>query len=155
MSAVLKMVVEAPRLYSRQQRAPADVIAIQHVGIHADLEAWGQYCRDRYESGTCASAEKFHDETGGRQVRAPQVALPENPRHRQVDKVVRHMRMQMPQHGEALRLFYAGEMQRRLMYVRASPHRICIVLHLRFEDFPGVMFYARAATINLLRRLAL
>lgn len=132
------------RLYSKQERIPVDVIAPQHSDLHADLERWGAWNRERYEQGTCESIEKNFDETGGRQVKRTQIALPVNPRHGQLDRVVRLMQMRVPQHGGTIKLFYAK---------RKSPLTICHVMVLRFEDFPTWMFDCRAMVENILRRL--
>lgn len=156
---------DEPRLYSRQERVPADVVATQHRELHGNLEAWGRWCREAYQAKTCDSIEgDFEGGAGGREAKAPQITLPENPLHRQIDRVVRHMRMHMNKHGEGIKMYYVGilpnERRRRqrrntfnaLRYEPCSPTTICVVLHLRFEEFPDFMLYARAAVLNLLRR---
>lgn len=159
---------EEPRLYSNQQRGPVDVVASQHLVIHLELEAFGRWSREKYQPGTCDSIEsRFDPGEGGRKVRPPVVSLPENERHRQIDTVVRHMRMHLSQHGEAIKLYYVGALpeerrrapgeQRRApvlmaQYIRLSPRAICRVLHLHWSNFGNLMFDARSAVINLLRR---
>jgi len=133
---------DEPRLYSRQQRTPVDVIAPQHIEIHVDLERWGAWNRERKQQGTCSSVESEYDSSGGRETKRSTVSLPANPRHGQIDRVVRQMRMRVPQHGETVTLFYAK---------RRSPLDICHVMLLRFEDLPKWMFDCRAMVINLLR----
>lgn len=145
MNAVLKMTDEAPRLYSKQQRVPADVVAPQHIEIHADLERWGQWNRDRYEPGTCASAEKKYDNTGGRETKKATVALPQNPQLRLIDRTLRHMAMRVPPHAECLKLFYVK---------RSTPFVICRALVIRWEDFPTWMFDCRAMVINVMKQIS-
>lgn len=169
MRAALAMMIEeqddqAPRLYSRQERAPIDMVAEQHLVIHGDLDAFGRWSRERYEQGECGSLEHNFDNTGGRAPSEAVVSLPENPRHHQIDRVVRAMRMGMhgvclPNHGEAIRMYYVGALprggsrRRGMVYERCAPKTICHVLHLRYEDFAPFMFDCRAAVLNLLRRL--
>lgn len=176
---------EAPRLYTRQPRGPVDEIAPQHVGIHDELETFGRWCREKLRAGTCESVEKnFDPGEGGRKVRLPTITLPENPRLRQLDRVLRHMQMDLPQHGEALKMYYVGRLppQERachwcgremswpcrnqvdsvacggkkppppFQYVRAKPNVICRELHLHWSNFENLMFDARCAVVNLLRR---
>lgn len=144
---------EEPRLYTRQPRGPVDQVAPQHVAIHAELEAWGRWSRDKYQQGTCDSVEKrFDPGEGGRKVRPPSMpALPENPQYRQLDRVVRHMRMWLNQHGEAVVLYYVGQLYRG-RNVPCEPRIICRMLHIHWTMFGPLMFDSRAAVINLLRR---
>lgn len=135
-------IIDEVRLYSRQHRTPVDVIAPQHVELHADLERWGTWNRERYQQGTCESFEKNFDETGGRHVKRTHISLPVNPMHAKLDRVVRLMQMRVPQHGETVKLFYAK---------RRSPLMICHAMVLRFEDFPTWMFDCRSMALNLLR----
>lgn len=156
MNAVLAMVDEGVRLYSRQPRMPADVVEDRHVVVHGDLSAYGRWCRNKYTPGTCESIEGRFEETGAREAKQPQIALPENPRLRQIDRVVRHLRMWMPAHGEAIRMYYVGAMRRDkrlgIQYEPASPKTICRVLNVRYETFAPFMATARDAVLNLLRR---
>jgi hypothetical protein len=150
---------DQPRLYSRQTKGPQDVVAPQHQEIHAELDSWGRWCRERYVPGECASIEHRFDNTGGRSTKAAVISLPENPMYRRIDKVVRHMRMNMPDHGEALVLYYAGDlfqpkkMATGLIYIRCSAQQICRKLHLHWSHFEGHMTYSRAALVNLMRRM--
>ena len=162
--AILAAMEETPRLYSRPgERTAIDVVAEQHQGLHFELEAWGRWNREKHQPNTALSMEGNWDPgEGGRDSRGAQLSLPENMRHHQLDKVVRYMRMYMCDHGEALKMFYAGVLRKELpkderlanglLYGRLSPKTICRILHLRFELFPGHMFYARAAVLNLLRQ---
>lgn len=155
---------EEPRLYSKPQRAPIDEVAPQHAQIHVELEAWGRWSREKYQPGTCDSIEsRFDPGEGGRKVRPPTVSLPENDRHRQIDQVVRYMRMHLVQHGEALKMYYVGVLpgdrprdpKRPVLaaqYIRCSPKAICRALHLHWSNFDNLMFDSRAALLNLLRR---
>lgn len=155
MNALLAMTAEdGPRLYSKPVRAPLDVVAEQHQLIHVELEAYGLWCRRRYEPKTCESIEgRFDPGEGGRKTKAPLVALPDNPRHRQIDRVIRYMRMHLNRHGEAILMYYVGvKNPRRVVEERCSPRTICRALHMRWEDFDALMFDARAAVLNLLRR---
>jgi hypothetical protein len=155
---------EEPRLYSRQSKRPQDVVAPQHQEIHAELDSWGRWCRERYVPGECSSIEHNFDnrEGGYREPKAPLITLPENPMRRKIDKVVRHMRMNMNAHGEALVLYYAGKLfepkkpkavRVGLIYIRCSPQQICRDLHLHWSHFEGHMTYSRAALVNLMRRM--
>jgi len=150
---------EEPRLYSKPAIAPIDdSIAPQHQTLHMDLESYGRWCREKYQPGTCESIEgRFDPGEGGRKSKDAQVSLPENPMYRRLDKVIRHMRMQMPDHGEALKLYYVGRpvgMREGpgVVYVRCSPRVICRILHRHWSTFGQFMFDSRAAVLNLLRR---
>lgn len=143
---------DEPRLYSRQQRTPVDVIAEQHRDIHADLERWGAWNRERKQQGTANSIEGEYDSSGGREVKRSTISLPANPRHGQLERVVRQMQMRVPQHGETIKLFYAGARSgKNGRVVPASPMTICHVMLLRFEAFPKWMFDCRSMVVNLLR----
>jgi hypothetical protein len=147
---------KAPRLYSKPTNAIIEIIAPQHAGLHAALDDWGKWCRERYQPKTCKSIEgRYEIELGGFESKAPVIALPENPMHRRLDRVVRYMRMFMNQHGEALVLYYVGEKLRLKtggdQYIRCQPWVICRALHIRGNSFAGFMFYARAAALNILR----
>lgn len=150
------------RLYSRGYRdvSPPDTVPEHHRAIHAELEAWARWCWDKWQPKTCNSIERqFDPGEGGRSSRPARVALPENPRMLAIDRAIRHMRMVMPEHGEALRLFYSGE-RRRLRsgqisdrYSPAPWWAICRILHISTATFPRFMSTARAALLNVLRRL--
>lgn len=147
-----------PTIRAWQPRAPLDVIAPQHEVVHLDLDAYGRWCREKYQPGTCDSIEgRFDPGEGGRKSKPPQVSLPENDLHRRLDKVIRHMRMHMPDHGEALKLYYVGrpvDLRERpgVIYVRCAPPQICRILRRHWSTFVPFMFDARAAVLNLLRR---
>lgn len=141
------------RLYSRGFKNVEHIDAVpdnQRI-IHAELEAWARWCREKWQPKTCESVEgKFDPGEGGRHSRAATIALPENPRLRAIDGVIRHMRaFSMPAHGEALRLYYCGQPPR----YRAVPWWIiCRVVHVPKAAFPGFMVTARAAVNNMLSR---
>lgn len=161
---------EEPRLYSTRYSTAErpDRVPDHQSAIHAELETWARWCWEKWEPKTCDSVEGRHDPgEGGRRVRPPVVSLPENKRLRAIDSVVRNMRMTMPAHGEALRLFYVGESpaeqseRRRRRGLKAwdamrySPcpwWAICRALHIHRDAFPAHMATARAALLNLLRR---
>jgi hypothetical protein len=130
---------QAVRMYSKTPRVPVDVIAAQHVEVHADLERWGSWNRDRYEPGTCASVEKRY-EPRNKELRPPHVSLPTRPRNLEIDRVVRLMSMSLPQHAETLKLFYV---------VRRQPQVICRLVVVHWKDFGGWMFDCRAMVINI------
>jgi hypothetical protein len=67
---------QEPRLYSKQQRAPVDEVAGEHLLIHSDLERWGRWQRERYQQGMCSSLEKRYDSSGGREPSKAIVSLP-------------------------------------------------------------------------------
>lgn len=150
---------DEPRLFSVTHRAPVDVIAPQHQVVHFDLDAYGRWCREKYQPKTCESIEGRHDPgEGGRRPKPPQVSLPENDMHRRLDRVIRHMRMHMPDHGEALKLYYVGRpvtLKRGLatIYLRCEPKMICRILRLHWSAFGPLMDASRSGVLNLLRRL--
>lgn len=144
---------EEVRLYSKPPSVAIDVIAPQHQGIHVELEAWARWCRERYEPNTCDSIEGNYDSGGGgRETKNANINLPENPMHRNIDRTVRHMRMQMNQHGEAIVFYYVGVLV-RARYTPCCPDEICRRIFIHRKDFGTFMFNCRAAVINLLRRL--
>lgn len=131
---------EPPRLYSAPpKRQPVDVIAPQHVELHAELERWGAWNRERGEQGKCSSVESGYS-SGGREPGRAIIALPPDPRLSELDRIVRFMRLQVPDHGQTVKLFYAD---------RKAPLWICYTFNLRFEGFPAWMFACRAMVINI------
>jgi hypothetical protein len=130
-----------PRLWSKAPRAPQDAVADEHREIHADLDRWGRWNREKYQKGTCASIEKNFDETGGRHVRAPVIALPPDPTLRRIEEIVVAMRSTAEQHSETLALYYCR---------RISPKNICWSMRLRYEDFARWMFDCRAMVLRAL-----
>jgi hypothetical protein len=134
---------EEPRLYSKQARVPVDVIAPQHIEVHADLERWGSWNRERYEAGTCGSVEKRY-EPRNKELKPPHVSLPTNPRNVQLDRAVRHMSIALPQHAETLKLFYV---------VRRQPVIICRMVTVHWRDFGTWMFDCRAMVINVCKAI--
>lgn len=134
------------RLYTKTPRVPVDVVAPQHLELHAELERWGSWNRERYEAGTCSSVEKRFDSSGGREAKRAVVSLPPDPRLRILDRTLRRMVMSVPQHAEAIKLFYAN---------RRTPVVICRVLVIHWKDFGTWMFDARAMVLNISRVLTL
>lgn len=144
MSALLAMVDE-PILYSRPSLLPVDQVAPQHVDIHADLERWGAWNRERYRAAKCRSLEGDYRRTragdqGTEYPRLP-VWLPPNPRNRQIDRAVLGMLLQ---HKETVKLFYVE---------RRAPKHICRLVVIHWSDFPKWMFDCRAMVLNQLRFL--
>ena len=140
------MIDETVRLYSRETKCAVDVVAPQHDVIHADLERWGTWNRDRYRPGSCTSMEKNYRRTrandqGMEYPRLP-IAMPINPRNREIDRAV----LRLPeQHRETVSLFYVK---------RKPPELICRLVVVRWTHFPRWMFDCRAGVLNLLRFLS-
>ena len=128
------------RLYSTPPAVPADVVPPQHQDIHTDLERWGEWNRERRQIGHCRSVEHRY-ETGGRQVKPPQISLPINPRNQQIDRAVYRL---PEQHRESVRLYYV---------IRWEPRRICKAMAIHRTAFPRWMFDCRAMVLNILRKL--
>lgn len=132
---------EEPRLYSKPARVPKDVIAPEHVEVHADLERWGSWNRERFQLGTCASMEKDYFK-GGRDATPPATApMLVNPHILRVERVVILVGVHVPQHGECIRQFYIR---------RSDPYLICRLLEIRWEDFPRWTYDCRQAVLNVL-----
>ncbi len=134
----------AVRLYSKQPRVPVDVIAPQHIEVHADLERWGSWNRDRYQPGTCASVEKRY-EPRNKELKPPHVSLPTKPRNLEIDRVVRLMAVRLPQHAVSIKLFYV---------VRRQPQVICRVVAVHWKDFGTWMFDCRSMVLNIALEIA-
>ncbi len=141
LAAMIKEKKEEPRLWSKQPRLPADVVAQEHRGVHALLERWGAWNRERYQQGTCASLESNYDNSGAREVKRPTVALPPDPRLRRIEEVVVAMMQDRSteQHGETLREFYCK---------RWALKTICWAHALQYEDFGRWMYDCRAMVLN-------
>ena len=148
--------VEAPRLYSRAQRVPVDVVAPQHEDVHADLERWGRWNRERMRSRGCASAESVYERT-----RTPGATIEEiDLRSVAIEKAI----IGMPEDcRKTLRWYYfdagylclkAARNRRPGMPCPTIAQIICWMLTLRYEAFPQWMFTCRAMVVNLLRRNA-
>lgn len=133
---------EEIRLYSKATKCPVDIIAPQHEEIHADLERWGAWNRDRYRPKSCTSMEKnYHRGRGDQAAEYPKlpVSLPASAKNRQVDRAVIRLPMQ---HRETVRLFYVE---------KKAPMAICRLIVLRWADFPRWMFDCRCMVLNVLR----
>lgn len=132
------MIDEAVRLYSKAQRVPVDVVAPQHEDIHADLEKWGRWNRERTASRGCASAESVYEKTRTPGSTAHEVDL----RSVQLERAV----LNVPEpYRQTLRLFYVQGI---------SPSALCKGFSMRHEAFAAWMFAARAMVVNLLMRHA-
>ena len=136
---------EDVRLYSKPPRVPVDAIAPQHIEIHAELERWGAWNRERYEAGTCSSIEKRYDHSGGRQVKKAVISLPPDPVLFRLDRTVRYMVLSVPQHAETVKLFYVK---------RNTPWMICRLVSVHWKDFGKWMFDTRAMVINVSRAIS-
>lgn len=136
------------RLYSRKPRVPEDIVEPQHQDVHGKLDRWGRWQREKYEPATCASIEKLY--TKGGDTTPPATApQPLDPVTVAVDQAVRLLRRRVPDHAEALRLYYVGADGRRPM----EPKLICRRLGLHWSHFRPFMSRARAMAINVLKEL--
>lgn len=130
------MIDETVRLYSKEERGPVDFIAPHHADLHADLERWGGWNRERYRAGTCDSMEKGYLR-GGREA-PPAATAPSiiNPRTEVIDQAVRLMVADYPQISWTLKAYYVE---------RADAYYICRSLRpkLRWEGFGSWMHACR------------
>ena len=125
---------ETPRLYSNEPRCPVDVVATQHVDIHAELERWGRWNADPYKAASSSIVERYIPPT------PPATGHGVDPRLIALERAV----LRLPaKHRDTVRLFYVA---------REDARTICRILKLRYEGFPSWMFIARAMVLNLLRR---
>ena len=135
---------EEPRLYSKprtgKDRIAVDEVKPEHFIIHNDLERWGAWNRERYQSGTCESIEKNFDNDGGRTSKRSTVSLPTDPRLVAIEAVVARMHYG---HHNCIKLFYAK---------RLKLNTICHVVGIKYEDFSQWMYDARQMVVNLLER---
>lgn len=131
------------RLYTKQPRGAVDVVAPEHAEIHAELEKWGAWNRERRQQGTCESIEKNFSETGGRVSRRPLIALPPNMRMAQIEQAVTYMLRDqaLEQFGECLRMFYCK---------RWALKTICWSLAIQYEDLPRWTYTSRKAVLTVL-----
>lgn len=136
------MIDETVRLYAREPRVPVDDVLPQHQAVHADLERWGAWNRERYQQGMCSSIEKRFDNRGAREVGKAIVTLPPDPKLRQIDTTVRHMALRVPEHAMAIKLYYAD---------KRSPQTICRMLGIHWKDFGRWMGHARSMVMNIAR----
>lgn len=134
-----------------EAKLPLDVVAEQHKRIHAELDRWGRWNREKLQAGKCGGVEANYD-AGGRESKRAVVVLPPDPLMHQIDRVARAMTLAVPRHGETVKLYYCGRLERRTMYVRCDPHLICRIMSIHWDEFPSWMAYCRAMVINLLRR---
>lgn len=143
---------DAPRLYTRLIRAPVDAVAAQHQDIHEWLGKWGAWQRERYTPETCASMEKLYYR-GGRDATPPSTApSPPDPRLTAIDAAWRLMVRRVPQHAEALFLYYVGVRDKAVIRP-AEATLICRKIRIHWSDFSRWMGHSRAMVINLMREL--
>lgn len=142
MNARVPLTEDEPRLYSKprsgRDRVAVDEVKPEHRAIHADLERWGAWNRERKSAGTCESLEKNFDDDGGRTTKRSTVSLPTDPRLVAIEAVMRRMHYG---HHLCIKLFYAK---------RLEPNKICHAIDIRYEDFAQWMYDARQMVINLL-----
>jgi hypothetical protein len=133
----------------RRTRLPVDNIAPRHIDLHADLEGWGRWSRERRKRHECASLERAYRAPNGNidmgwEHNAPQnkpVQIP-NERVRALDRAI----LALPQlHLAGMRLHY---------WHMRSPAHTCRSLALHFSMFGGFMTTGRDMVINILRRQA-
>ena len=133
------------RLYSKQARTPVDVVAVEHLMLHSDLERWGQWNREgRPAGGTCNSLEgNMTSESGGRETRSPVVSLPPDPLMARIEAAVVRLIADplLEPYGETLREFYCK---------RWPAKTICWAHGLQYEGFPRWMWLSREAVMALL-----
>jgi hypothetical protein len=125
------MLAPGIRLYSRQRRAPVDVVAVEHREVHELLEAWARSGVERRKRQTCGSVEK-RSFRGGRDA-TPASTAPDavNNLWERVERVV-----------VALEREHSWTVVR--YYVRKWPvWLICRDLGLRFESFEGWIYSCR------------
>src|SRR3954462_3554867 len=96
------MIDETVRLYSKEQRAPVDIVAPHHTKTHADLERFGNWNRERYQQGFCYSVE-HRFESNVREVKRATITLPPDPMLAKLERVI----LTLPeQHSETIIQFY-------------------------------------------------
>jgi hypothetical protein len=139
------MVDEAPRLYSKKPRLPVDEIEPHHQEIHEWLEKWGAWQRERYSPETCASMEKLYLRGGRDATEAETAPKPPDPKLVEIDAAWRLMVRRVPQHAEAIYLFYVGRYEAKL---------ICRRIRIHWSDFARWMRHARAMVVNVMRELS-
>jgi len=142
---------DGPRLYSRAPRCPADVVDPKHAEIHDLLTRWGNWLRERYEPATCGSLEKDWFK-GGAEATPPATApLEVDPRIEAFDHAMRLVRIRVPQHAEALRLYYV---ERMIPWdARRNRDSICRLLRIHWKDFDRFMGHCRSMARNILLEL--
>jgi hypothetical protein len=125
---------------------PVDEVAPEHEDIHADLETWGRWNRDRRRvRRECGSVEHQHRSTGYRSYNDPMpedfvVLLAPNPRNLAIDRAV----LEVPDgHQQALKLHYVALAPAWLIVRRCA---------IQAGDFGRWMHDARCMVVNLLRR---
>lgn len=158
---------EKPRLYSRQERAPVDVVTTEHRFTHSELERWGAWNRERRETGQASSVEgDFAGDGGFRETPQATVLLPPDPKLAAIETVVvsmlidqtpinwegRYLYLRKPRSGrgaisEAMvaRVEQLGETLREFYCKRWELKSICWAHALEYEDFPRWMFMCREA----------
>jgi hypothetical protein len=113
-----------------------DEVAPEHHGIHAELQRWGLWATEKYQQGHCASLEHRFDSRGGRIPSRAIVALPPDPKLRQLESAI--LWLQEP-HRETIEQYYAK---------RWAPKTICWSHAIQYEDFARWMYDCRQGVIN-------
>jgi hypothetical protein len=141
-----------PRLYAKPSNLPVDVIEERHRDIHEWLDKWGAWQRQRYTPETCASMEKLYLR-GGRDATPPETApKPPDPKLVAIDLAWRLMVRRVPQHAEALFLYYVGIAIGRRR-VPLEPRAICRRIRIHPKDFSRWMAHSRSMVLNVMREL--
>lgn len=140
MRAALQMAEqEEPRLYSKTQRAAVDVIEKEHRELHADLERWGAWNKERYQAGQASSLEgDFRGDGGWREAPRPIVSLPPDPRLAAIEQAVVRMLQDSTAApmAETLKEFYCK---------RWALKTICWAHALQYEGLARWMYLCREA----------
>jgi hypothetical protein len=90
------MLAPSIRLYSRQRRAPVDVVAVEHLEVHEQLEAWARSGRERRKAATCASVEKAYLRGGRDATPASTAPAPVNGVHARIEAIVVSLERERP-----------------------------------------------------------
>lgn len=130
-------------------RLPIDLIEPRHIQIHADLESWGRWSRDRRKRQECRSLERgYRAPNGNNEIGwqdnppAPSPVNLPNGRMVEVDRAV----LGLPQlHLAAFRMHY---------WHMREPVVTCRKVNIRFEGFAAFMTTGRDMVQNLLLRAA-
>jgi hypothetical protein len=119
------------RLFSRQRRAPVDVVAREHREVHEQLELWARSGRERRKAATCGSLERLYLKGGRDTPPASTAPAPVNGLRERIEAIVLAL---APQHSQTLRLYYLQ---------RWPTVAICRIVGLRFEMFEGWVYSCR------------
>lgn len=137
--------------------------------IHADLERWGSWNRERYQAGMCSSIEQRFDSSGGREPSKAIVSLPPDPMLARIEWTVtlmqqdqtpiaqdgRYVLLRKPRSGAAENAVLAkveqlGETLTEF-YCKGWPAKtICWGHGLRYELFAEWMYDCRSTLLTRL-----